>query len=182
MLSIAHEMDAQVGTNGTAADYVAMYRHIHDVFAAQGVTNVVWVWTTTGYSGRYSTIRSLYPGDSYVDWIGYDPYNFDTCLNPSGSWRSLQSTIDPMYQWLESNGFGNKPFILPEWGTVTNPNDPSAAGNWYSQAPSVFASHPNIKAAVQWNDSFGSCNVYLNSQPGELASYANAGIASQIAG
>jgi glycosyl hydrolase family 26 len=182
MLSIDHEMDARVGTSGTAAEYVAMYRHIHDVFAAQGVTNVVFVWTTTGYSGRYSMFPQLYPGDAYVDWIGWDPYNFNTCLNSRGSWKTVQQTIDPMYQWLESNGFGNKPFILPEWGTVPDPNDSTAAANWYSHVPAVIASHPNIKATIQWNDSVGQCNVYLDAQPGEMAAFAATGRSAPVTG
>ena len=88
MLSLDAEMDARVGTMGTAADYVAAFRHIHDRFAADGVTNVVWVWTITGSSGHDSIFPSLYPGNAYVDWVGFDPYNFYNCQNASGTWRS----------------------------------------------------------------------------------------------
>lgn len=179
MLSIDHEMDLRVGSSGTTTEYVAMYRHIHDVFAAQGVTNVIWVWTTTGYSGRFGMFPSLYPGNAYVDWIGWDPYNFNTCQNPNGTWKTFQQTIDPMYEWLESNGFGDKPFILPEWGTVPDPSDSSAAAEWYRDVPGVLAAHPNIKAAIQWDDAFNNCNAYL-SQPGELAAFARAGQSPEV--
>ncbi len=119
MLSFDHEMDTRVGTSGQPADYVAAYRHIHDVFATLGVTNVIWVWTITGYLGHDSEFQSLYPGSSYVDWVGYDPYNFASCH--SEGWKDFDQTIDPAYQWLEANGFGDKPFILPEYGTVSDP-------------------------------------------------------------
>ncbi|HTW20521.1 MAG TPA: fibronectin type III domain-containing protein [Mycobacteriales bacterium] len=180
MLSFDHEMDLMVGTSGTAADYIAAYQHIHDVFAAEGVTNVVWVWTTTGYSGRYSMFPSLYPGNAYVDWIGYDPYNFYNCQSSSGTWKSFQQTIDPMYQWLESNGYGDKPFILPEYGTVANPNDSTAAASWYSSIPSVLPNYPNIKAMLQWDD-IGKCNIEMT-QPGELAAYSQTGLSQPVLG
>jgi hypothetical protein len=178
MLSFDHEMDARVGTSGTAADYVAAYRHIEDTFNSLGVTNVIWVWTITGYSGHNSEFQSLYPGSSYVDWIGYDPYNFGSCK--SEGWKTFSQTIDPEYQWLESNGFGNKPFILPEYGTVPDPSDSSAAATWYSSIPSVLASHPNIKALVTWDDQVGSCNTQLTASPGELAAFASAGLAPSL--
>jgi hypothetical protein len=52
MLSFDHEMDNRVGKAGQPADYVAAYKHIYARFAALGVTNVIWVWTITGYSGH----------------------------------------------------------------------------------------------------------------------------------
>ncbi|HTW21614.1 MAG TPA: glycosyl hydrolase [Mycobacteriales bacterium] len=181
MLTFDSEMDSRVGTSGTAADYVAAYRHIHDVFAAQGVTNVIWVWTPTGYTGHESLFNSLYPGNSYVDWIGYDPYNFYNCQSASGAWKTPQQTIDPMYQWLEANGYGDKPFILPEYGTVPNPSDSTAAAYWYGQLTAAITAHPNIKGMLEWDDSSGNCDTYLT-QPGELAAFAQVGLSSAVLG
>jgi hypothetical protein len=180
MLSFDHEMDAQVGISGTAAQYVAAYRHIHDEFARLGVTNVIWVWTTTGWSGNFSMFNSLYPGNAYVDWIGYDPYNFATCH--STSWKTFAQTIDPMYQWLETNGYGTKPFILPEYGSVPDPNNPNAEADWYSQIPAALATHPNIKALLSWDSQVGSCDTRMSSAPGATAAFATAGQSSQVTG
>jgi hypothetical protein len=175
-LAFDHEMDASVGAEGTAADFVAAYRHIHDEFARLGVTNVVWVWTVTGWSGHDSLYPSLYPGDAYVDWIGYDPYNFGSCHG--NVWHSPSTVIDRFYQWLEANGYGNKPFMLPEYGTVTDPSNPNAAAQWYQQLPAALAAHPNIKAVDEFDTPFGRCNTSLTVGPGELAAFAVAGRAS----
>ncbi len=182
MVSFDHEMDRMVGPSGTAADYVAAYRHIHDVFAAEGVTNVIWVWTTTGFSARFSMFPSLYPGNSYVDWIGYDPYNFYTCPNTNGSWQSFKQIIAPMYQWLESNGYGDKPFILPEYGTLANPSDSTAAATWYAAIPSVLPSYPNLKALVQWDEIDPQTCDFRLTQPGELSAYAQTSLSPQVIG
>jgi hypothetical protein len=182
MLSFDHEMDRFVGTSGTtsgtAADYVAAYRHIHDEFARLGVTNVIWVWTPTGSSVHFSMYPSLYPGSSYVDWIGYDPYNFFNCH--SAGWKNFTQTVDPMYQWLETNGYGNKPFILPEYGTVPDPNNPAAEADWYSQIPGVLATHPNIKAMVAWDDQVGTCDTRLTTSPGELNAFTAVGHSGEV--
>ncbi|HTW19115.1 MAG TPA: glycosyl hydrolase [Mycobacteriales bacterium] len=172
-LTFDPEMDGRMAVAGSAADYVAAYRHIHDRFAADGVTNVIWVWTVTGYSAHDAEFNSLYPGNSYVDWIGYDPYNFASCHNTA--WKSFNDTIDPFYQWLESNGYGDKPFMLPEYGTVADPSDPSASGDWYASVPAAMASHPNIKAVMEWDDTASGCSSELTVDPGTLAGFASAG-------
>lgn len=48
VLSFGHEFNGNWypwGTTGTTpAQFVAAWRHIHDVFATEGATNVIWVW------------------------------------------------------------------------------------------------------------------------------------------
>ena len=116
---------------------------------------------------------AMYPGDAYVDWIGYDPYNFGSCHGDP--WRSADTVIGTFYQWLMSNGYGNKPFMLNEYGTVTDPSNANAAAQWYQRLPAVLASHPNIKAVNEFDEPFGRCDTSLTVGPGELAAFAAAG-------
>jgi Glycosyl hydrolase family 26 len=174
-LTFDPEMDRRTPAAGTPAQYVAAYRHIHDEFAADGVTNAVWAWVPTGYSGNISTISQMYPGDAYVDWVGYDPYNFASCH--SGAWRDFNTVINGFYQWLETNGYGDKPFILPEYGTVADPTDPAASGDWYANAPAAMATHPNVKAVVEWDDVSAPCDTELTINPGTLAGFTQMGAA-----
>ncbi len=60
------------------ADWVAAFKHIHDVLKQAGVTygatiSIVWNPGATNYSDAHAT-KSLYPGDSYVDIVGIDIY------------------------------------------------------------------------------------------------------------
>ncbi len=53
----------------------------HGIFAANGVRNVAWNWITMSYSfrgvpARIASVKALYPGDAYVDWISTDVYNW----------------------------------------------------------------------------------------------------------
>jgi len=80
-LRFGHEMNASwypwgsgVGRN-TAADYVAAYRHVHDVVAAAGASNVTWVWSPALIDRKApGDLAALYPGDDVVDWVGVSAY------------------------------------------------------------------------------------------------------------
>src|SRR5579862_6709740 len=80
-LDFAAEMNGDEAWSGNNASlYVAVYRHIHDIFIASGATNVVWAWcpNVTDTPGGNRTTMDYYPGDSYVDWTGVDGYNWGT--------------------------------------------------------------------------------------------------------
>jgi hypothetical protein len=77
-LRFAHEMNADwypwsgvrtraAGVADPAALYVAAWRHVHDVFAAAGATDVVWVWSPNRVSipaAPWNAAERYYPGDT----------------------------------------------------------------------------------------------------------------------
>ena len=65
-------------TNGNSAgQYVAAWRHVHDIFTSVGATNATWTWCPYVDPGnRLEDLGSLYPGDEYVDWTCLDGYNW----------------------------------------------------------------------------------------------------------
>ncbi len=75
--------------------WIAMF----DYFKAEGVNNLIWVWTSE------SGDDSWYPGDNYVDIIGRDLYNKDTAASEA----EYQSEFDR---------YGHKVIALTESGTV----------------------------------------------------------------
>jgi Glycosyl hydrolase family 26 len=156
MLTIWHEPEmGQNGTTRTPQTYVKMWRHIHQRFAQQGVTNVVWVYNPTGYLPNWESVElAFYPGDFYVDWIMWDPYS------PNGN-RDYITTISGFYDWLwnhdgETNGkkhhFRKKPWGLGEWGV--SGGDSKWQQRYYADARASFTRFPKLKAYVIW-DSFG---------------------------
>src|SRR5512140_490844 len=50
---------------------IRLYRLVHDCFAAQGLTNIIWAFHTT-LGAR--ALQGYYPGDAYVDIIGKSAY------------------------------------------------------------------------------------------------------------
>jgi hypothetical protein len=176
MLGLDHEMDISYPKHGSPAEYRAMYRHIRDVFAAQGVSNVVWVWAVTGWLGsnRGGLVKSFYPGDDLVDWVGYDPYNSGRCKG--GGWKTFEQTISTFYRWTESNGLGSKPLLLQEYGLTPDPADTAASQQWYRDIPSVLQRYPRLKALVRW-DSDTDCTLRIDAGQGMLEAFKQAGLA-----
>ncbi|MEV5747771.1 glycosyl hydrolase [Actinoallomurus sp. NPDC052308] len=160
---------------GSPAEYVAAARHVHDVFQRAGVKNVVWVWVTTGTMSGVNPQRMLdsYPGDAYVDWVGWDPYNFYKCHN--GPWHTFDEKVGPTYRFFQQHGLAKKPFILPEYGTQYDPADPKRSIQWYREIPGVLrAKYPNIAGLIRF-DAGPGCNLKVDNGPGMLGSYAAAG-------
>ena len=66
------------GLNGnTSGQYVEMWRHVWNIFQAAGANNyVIWLWAPNRVDNLTNppALSELYPGDSYVDWIGVDAY------------------------------------------------------------------------------------------------------------
>ncbi|MFN0280496.1 MAG: glycoside hydrolase family 26 protein [Kineosporiaceae bacterium] len=150
---------------GTPADFAAAYRHVHDVFVAAGATNVVWVWWVMGYSGHNPVYPALWPASAYVDWIAYDPYDFNACHHRSG--KTPHQTIAPWYRWVTAQPWSaGKPLMLAEYGT--NGRD---KGSWFAAVPGVLAGLPRIKAAVQFNSRPGPCDHRFTGSANNLAGF-----------
>ncbi len=78
-LTFAHEMNGSWYTWGTKsttpAQYVAAWRHLHEIFVAQKATNVLWTWTPNVITYlKQVKLAPFYPGDDVVDWAGIDGY------------------------------------------------------------------------------------------------------------
>lgn len=176
-LTFAAEADG-VRNQGTPAQFVAAWRHIHDVFARLGVRNVIWVWTTEGYLPHASTIAALYPGAAYVDWIGYDPYNFYACHH--ARWLSFRQVATPFYRWSAAHGLGGKPLMLAEFGSAADPRDPGREAAWYSSIVPALRQLPRIKALVEWNAAANGCDLRLPATSAAGRAYRVTGLSAYL--
>jgi hypothetical protein len=173
LVSFSHEPEKDYGVHGDAAQFVAAFRHVHDQVRADGATNVRWVWDVMGLSdpvwrARYLT---LYPGDAYVDWIAWDPYNWGSCRH--AAWSSFSQTVQPFYQWLETHGHGNKPFMLAEYGSVEQVNNPRGKADWLTGIPSALTRLPNLRALVYFDLPAppANCNWQISTSPQAVAAF-----------
>jgi hypothetical protein len=152
---------------GTDAEYAAAAQHVHDVFLAQGASNVVWVFNPAGHSSTISRTSALYPGDQYVDWLGYDPYG-----NSGESADSVISTKYPMYNWatVTKSGSHTMPMMWCEWGDTESATGTSKGSFFTSLATLLPSSYPLIKAITYFNStsSTGDC---VNTSSAALTAY-----------
>jgi hypothetical protein len=118
----------------TAADFVAMWRHVHDIFSSVGANNVTWVWCPNviqldGAGNRASPpLGDLYPGDAYVDWTGLNGYNWG-----ANDWESFKKVFGHSYNQLLEIA-PNKPIMIGETASAEEGGSKAA---WITDALSV---------------------------------------------
>lgn len=151
ILTLHHEPELAVGY-GTAADYVAAFRHYVAVFRGERATGVAFA-VVLG-AGTFKNPAAWYPGDDVVDWIGADAYNFAACVPGQPAWRSLATAAGPFYAWASSRG---KPLVLAEWGSAEDPAQPGRKAQWLRDAATTLAGWPQVKAAAYF-DRVGTCD------------------------
>lgn len=63
------------GTSTSADSYRAIWRYMVNYLQAKGVHNLLYVYSPNGPIGNESDYLSRYPGDAYVDVLGFDYYD-----------------------------------------------------------------------------------------------------------
>jgi hypothetical protein len=162
--------------NGTG-EFVAMWRHVHDLFARAGATNAIWVWCpNVQYPGSIVPLRSLYPGNRYVDWVCLDGYNWGTNpARPSG-WQTPAQVLGPTYDLVTRHIAPSKPVMI---GETASTEFGGSKPSWITdllrrQLPRRF---PRVRAVVWFDKSADGMDWPLSSSPAALSAF-RAAIAS----
>jgi hypothetical protein len=101
-------------------EYVAAWRHVHDIFTAAGATNASWVWCPAADPrGTLQSLRGLYPGDRYVDWTCLDGYNRDE------PWMPFADIVGPTYRAIAKIA-PSKPMVIGETASTEGGGDKAA--------------------------------------------------------
>jgi hypothetical protein len=136
------------GGQGQAKEWVAAYRHLHDMLTAP---NVSWIWNPNVYNpnarpgpGVPANPAAWYPGNEYVVGMGADGYSDGT--------ESFSSVFGATYKLFQELA-PEKPIILPEWAAS---NQAGRKAAYISEAfEQVPINYPAIKAMVYYNDTLG---------------------------
>jgi hypothetical protein len=161
-----------VGNNGTtAAEYVAMWRHVHDIFTRVGATNASWVWCpNVDPTGTLANLAGLYPGDGYVDWTCLDGYNGNV------PWTSFRDLFSATYDRVMAIA-PSKPMIIGEVGSTESGG---SKAQWLSD---MFAALPARFPAIRgllWFDKYESGPGGHTDWPVETSATASTAFAAGI--
>ena len=132
-----------------------LWRVMYDRFQEKGLNNLIWVWTAAvAWNQELSESLQWYPGDEYVDVVGYDIYG-DDMADP------LATCVD-YYGFLKEN-WPDKLVALTECGGVPTLDEQWEAGAqwlwfipWYDydrtndiNAP-AFTEDAHVHADAEW--------------------------------
>jgi mannan endo-1,4-beta-mannosidase len=169
-ISFGHEMNGNWYPWGsgqtTAAEFVAAWRHIHDLFIQAGASNVIWVWNPNIVNPVPQVqLGPYWPGDSYVDWVGITGYF------PASGPETFASLYGPTM--AEVRRFTAKPIIIAETSVETGPSELQAA---HSLVAGVKR-HPGVLGFIWFDFDKGGVDWQIESRPA-----VGAAMAADVAG
>ncbi len=129
-LRFAHEQNGDwypwaVGVGGTtAADHVAAWRHLHQVFEEAGAGNVEFVWNPNVRYPGSTPLSDTWPGARYVDRVAVDGYNWGSSPGGSG-WQEPDELFDGTLDELRELAPGT-PITVAEVGCAEAGGDKAA--------------------------------------------------------
>lgn len=146
ILAPLHEMNGDwdpwggaVGSN-TPAKVVSTWKKIHDVFG--DVSNVKFAWTINNISVPNTpdnAIHHYYPGNSYVDYIGVDGFNFGS------PWQSFDQIFGNVLKELAVHG---KPMYILSTASA----DGSQKADWIYDFGIKVKNYPLLRGWVWFNE------------------------------
>ncbi|MCW2987367.1 MAG: hypothetical protein JWM24_305 [Solirubrobacterales bacterium] len=148
---------SQLGSEAAANPelFKSVWRQFHNVAEGAGATNITWVWCPNvkfGGSPPSTPIKSLYPGNAYVDWTCMDGYNHGTKTPSWSPWTSFYDLFSSTYQELVSSEFEGheKPIMI---GETASTEAGGSKPEWIAEAlGSVLPiSFPRIEAMLWFN-------------------------------
>jgi len=135
---------AELANGNRRGDYVAAWRHVHDLFTAAGAANVKWVWSP--FASATGVPASLYPGNAYVDYVGLSGFNGGPQLKWE-PWRAAAALFGPTLSDIR-HAAPSKPVELSEVGCSEQGGSKAA---WIAGLFGFLRRNPEITSLI-WFD------------------------------
>lgn len=170
--SFQHEPETNTGAlpggAGTPTDYIAAYRHVVDRMRYDQL-NARYVPIFMAITPRNGRMTTWYPGDAWVDGVGYDGYNWYGCVRPSGPWVTPSLVFAAAHNFALSRG---KPMVIAEWGTGEDPATPGRKGQWITDLATMVKSWPSVVEVNIFDSGRNpNCPRYADTSASSLAAY-----------
>ena len=149
--------------------YIKAFRHVVDVFRSEKVTNVKWVWAPMNYSfpdEPWNDWVKAYPGDDYVDWVGFDGYNWGTTQSWS-DWQAFKYLFREQVRKARKLWPG-KPIMIAEFACAEQGGDKAA---WIKEVPGYLKTSMRDIDAIVWFDLKKETDWRINSSEKALAAF-----------
>jgi len=130
---------------GNSQEFIRAWRHIVTIFRREGATNARFVWSPNTNCNGACPFTAYFPGDSWVDYVGLDGYNFAAVHRVP--WMSLQQIFQSSYNILTR--ISTRPVMFTE--TASTDLDGNKAA-WITQGflttiPKLF---PRVVEVTWW--------------------------------
>jgi hypothetical protein len=174
-LRVGHEFNMEgypwgiVNNDKNPETYIKAYRHIVDIFKKEKATNAKWVWAPMNYSfpdEPWNDWTKAYPGNDYVDWIGFDGYNWGTTQSWS-DWQALKYLFRDQVR-IAHRLWPGKPIMIAEFASAEQGGDKAA---WIKEIPGYLKTSMRDIDAIVWFDVKKETDWRINSSEKTLAAF-----------
>jgi hypothetical protein len=131
--------------DNTPQTFVAAWRHVHGLFESVGADNVKFLWSVSREhcAGGCNPYTGLYPGDAYVDALGFSGYNWGAV--DGKTWTSMYDLYRKSVEHMRDFN-STKPIFVAETGSGAVGGDKAA---WIRDGyREVYDRLPDISAIV----------------------------------
>jgi hypothetical protein len=143
-LRFDHEMNgiwypwAEQVNGNRPGEFVAAWRHVHDIFDEEGATNAIWIWAPNVVEfPQAQPLPELYPGDEYVDFAGLTGYYRKPV---PGKAATFQNTYGRSLDAVRAAAPGKKILLTEVGATETGGNKVAWVTSFFEQLPN----HPDV--------------------------------------
>ncbi|MGA8745115.1 MAG: glycosyl hydrolase [Solirubrobacterales bacterium] len=149
--------------------FVAAWRHVHDIFTSVGATNATWVWCpNVDFAGKLTPLSRLYPGNEYVDWTCLDGFNWGKTANSSG-WMSFNRIFRSTYNQVLRLA-PSKPMVIGETASEERGGSKRA---WIRDALGAIPStYPAIRGFIYYDEKNQQMNWPIGSSRSATRAFA----------
>ena len=149
-------------THASASEYKELYRYIVDYLRdIKGVHNLIYAYSPGGvFNGDPTDYLATYPGDQWVDVLGYDEYDTDNSSEDSGNW--IGTVIKDLKMIRDEAASRGKIVALTEFGRSGDRKfDESGTGDkdtkFFSELADAIAKEvPSVAYMMTWANFGGS--------------------------
>ena len=126
----------------TVAQFRSAWVHVVNLFRNLGVSNVKWVWNPDRIFSGSTSVKSLWPGAAYVDWVAWDGYNWADKAH--GTHKSPYELMHDSVVTVRA--FTSKPMFIAELGCA-----PSAGKDYFMSHMVTAMQNLGAKALVYYD-------------------------------
>lgn len=142
----------------TAEEYKALWKYTHDYFTQKGVDHVLYVYSSDVVSDSAAYFER-YPGDEYVDILGFDCYHREAEAGVEQYAANLNRILSMLTQEGKRR---NKPIVLSETGAEALPMP-----QWWTEVLwKNIQAYPIVYALV-WRNAYDRDDHYFAPYPGQ---------------
>jgi hypothetical protein len=163
ILRFAHEMDGAWFPWGmhrftnTPAKFKRMWRYVWNKFDAVGATKVRFLWGPNTPCRQCPDLTTFYPGDRFVDYLGFSSFNWgypsnrhERRVRPGSVWKTMLQAVTPGAEALLR--VSRRPIIVAEIASSSDAPEGRSKAGWIQNGyPAVYKAFKRVKAIVYFN-------------------------------